>query len=107
MTSSPRAIVSAAGKEHFLKALESIVESVKQSRVKIERRQQEEKSKRDTLNIRLAQLVDEARKYAKVLKDFQEVMSQDSFSSLFDQCPLPNSLGYPRKRILDVDTQMS
>lgn len=107
MALSPRAIVSAAGKDHFLKALESIVESVKQSRVKIERRQQEEKSKRDTLNIRLAQLIDEARKYAKVLKDFQEVMSTDSFSSLLDQWPLPTFLGYPRKRTPDVDTQMN
>jgi len=41
--------------------------------LKIERHQQEEKAKRDGLNIQLAQLVDKARQYARVLKDFQEV----------------------------------
>lgn len=64
---------SASGKELFLKQLEAIVESVKQNRLKIERRQQEEKSKRDTFNIQFTQLVEKARQYAKVFKDFQEV----------------------------------
>lgn len=41
--------------------------------MKIERRRQEEKVKRDGLNIQLSQLVDKARQYSKVLKDFQEV----------------------------------
>jgi hypothetical protein len=68
-----RAVLTQNGKENFLKQLETIVESVKQNRVKIERRQQEERSKRDGLNIQLAQLVDKARQYAKVFKDFQEV----------------------------------
>jgi hypothetical protein len=68
-----RAILSQNGKDNFLHQLEIIVESVKQNRIKIERRQQDEKSKRDGLNIQLAQLVDKARQYAKVLKDFQEV----------------------------------
>jgi hypothetical protein len=68
-----RAVLTQNGKENFLKQLETIVESVKQNRVKIERRQQEERSKRDALNIQLAQLVDKARQYAKVFKDFQEV----------------------------------
>jgi uncharacterized coiled-coil DUF342 family protein len=53
--------------------LEQIVESVKQNRSKIDKRQQEEKSKRDVLNIQLTQLIEKARQYAKVLKDFQEV----------------------------------
>jgi len=68
-----RAILSANGKEHFLKQLELIVDSVQQNRFKIERRQQEEKSKRDILNVQLTQLIEKARQYAKVLKDFQEV----------------------------------
>ena len=67
------AMVSNSGKELFLKQLEAIVESVKQNRLKIERRQQEEKSKRDTLNIQFTQLIEKARQYAKVFKDFQEV----------------------------------
>ena len=61
------------GKENFLKQMESIVEGVRQSRLKIEKRQHEEKSKRDALNIQLSQLVEKARQYAKVFKDFQEV----------------------------------
>ncbi len=68
-----RAILSANGKEHFLKQLELIVDSVQQNRFKIERRQQEEKSKQNVLNIQLTQLIEKARQYAKVLKDFQEV----------------------------------
>ena len=68
-----RAILTVHGKEQFLKQLEAIVESVRQNRMKIERRQQEEKSKRDGLNVQLSQLVDKARQYAKVLRDFQEV----------------------------------
>jgi hypothetical protein len=63
------------GKEHFLKQLDQIVDSVQQSRVRIERRQQEEKSKRDVLNTQLTQLIEKARQYAKLLKDFQEVNS--------------------------------
>ncbi len=59
--------------------MESIVESMKQARLKIERRQQEEKTKRDGLNIQLTELVDKARQYAKVLKDFQEVNSPKNF----------------------------
>ena len=68
-------MLTSQGKEHFLHQLETIVESVRQNRVRTERRQQEEKSKRDLLNIQLAQLVDKARQYAKVLKDLQEVRS--------------------------------
>ncbi|CAF4237405.1 unnamed protein product, partial [Rotaria magnacalcarata] len=68
----PQAFQSQIGKENFLKQLENIVGSVKQNRIKIEQRQQEEQSKRDGLHIQLAQLVDKARHYAKVLKDFQE-----------------------------------
>ena len=71
-----RAIVTVHGKEQFLKQLEAIVESVRQNRMKIERRQQEEKSKRDSLNIQLSELVDKARQYAKVLRDFQEVFGR-------------------------------
>jgi hypothetical protein len=52
---------------------------MKQARLKIERRQQEEKTKRDGLNIQLTELVDKARQYAKVLKDFQEVNSPKNF----------------------------
>ena len=41
--------------------------------MRIERRQLEEKAKRDGFNVRFSQLIEEARRYAKVMKDFQEV----------------------------------
>lgn len=90
-----RAVLSQSGKDNFLKQLETIVESVKQNRFKIERRLQEEKTKRDGLNIQLAQLVDKARQYAKVLKDFQEVNYQIFY--LFIKTRLSFFLGHPRK----------
>ena len=68
-----RAIVSVSSKDHFVKQLEQIVESVRTSRTKTEKRQHEEKFKRDHLNAQLSQLIEKARQYAKVLKDFQEV----------------------------------
>jgi hypothetical protein len=70
-----RAILSASSRESFLKQLEQIVETVQQNRMKIDKRQQEEKSKRDVLNTQLTQLIEKARQYAKLLKDFQEVNS--------------------------------
>ncbi|CAF1227939.1 unnamed protein product [Rotaria magnacalcarata] len=73
----PQAIGSSSSREYFLKQLEGIAESVKQSRMKIEQRQQKEKSKRDTLNIQFAQLIEKARQYAKVLKDFQEAIREN------------------------------
>ena len=87
-----RAIQSQTGKEHFLKQLEGIVESVRLNRIKIDRRQQEEKLKRDGLNVQLAQLVDKARQYAKVYKDFQEVIQLHCSRSLIAFiCTLGNS----------------
>ncbi|CAF1289349.1 unnamed protein product [Rotaria magnacalcarata] len=81
----PQAFQSQIGKENFLKQLENIVGSVKQNRIKIEQRQQEEQSKRDGLHIQLAQLVDKARHYAKVLKDFQEAIREnESLTSKLD-----------------------
>ncbi|UJR25743.1 hypothetical protein I4U23_007093 [Adineta vaga] len=75
----PQAVQSQNSKEHFLKQLEGIVESVRLNRIKIDRRQQEEKFKRDALNIQLAQLVDKARQYAKVFKDFQEAIQENEY----------------------------
>lgn len=94
-----RAILSTTGKDHFLKQLEQIVDSVQQNRVKIERRQQEEKSKRDVLNIQMAQLIEKARQYAKVLKDFQEV-NQKKFSQFIYLKKILYSRLYERTKIL-------
>ncbi|CAF1187164.1 unnamed protein product [Adineta steineri] len=73
----PQAILTPNGKEHFLTQLEAIVESVKINRIKIDRRHQEEKYKRDALNIDLSELVDKSRQYAKVFKDFQEAIREN------------------------------
>ncbi|CAF4319645.1 unnamed protein product, partial [Adineta steineri] len=47
------------------------------NRIKIDRRHQEEKYKRDALNIDLSELVDKSRQYAKVFKDFQEAIREN------------------------------
>jgi len=73
----PQVILTSHGKEDFLKQMETIVEGVRQNRLKIEKRQQEEKTKRDALNIQFCQLVEKARQYAKVFKDFQEVIREN------------------------------
>lgn len=75
----PQAIQSNVGKEHFLKQLEQIVESVEQRKIHVEKRQQEEKAKRDTLNLQLSQLIEKARQYAKVMKDFQEAIRENEY----------------------------
>lgn len=76
--------------------MEQIVESVRANRTKTERRQHEEKFKRDHLNTQLTQLIDKARQYAKVLKDFQEVIHckfiSRHFLSLFFQAIRENEL---------------
>ena len=95
-----RAMVSTGAKDNFVKQLENIVESVRANRGRIERRQVEEKTKRDLLNNQFTQLIDKGRQYAKVMKDFQEVILSISISSLLHSfssrlfetmnCLLPN-----------------
>lgn len=66
--SYPEAMQSSGGKEEFLKQLQSIVDSVRQSKVKVERRLLEEKQKRDQLSHTLQGLVELQRKYVAAVR---------------------------------------
>jgi hypothetical protein len=67
-----QAMASASGREQFLKQFEQIVEGVKQNRMKVEKRKQEEKMKRDQLNDSYMEFTEKQRLYFKTVKDFQE-----------------------------------
>lgn len=57
-------------REQFVKQFEDIVEGVRQTRVKVKNKCDEEKSKRDSLNAQLLLLIEQQRKYAAMLKQF-------------------------------------
>nr|XP_032802121.1 coiled-coil domain-containing protein 93 isoform X2 [Petromyzon marinus] len=67
-----QAMASQGGREQFLKQLEQIVEGIKQSRVKVEKKRQENKMRRDQLNDEHLDLLDKQRLYFKTVKDFKE-----------------------------------
>ncbi|RUS75278.1 hypothetical protein EGW08_016970 [Elysia chlorotica] len=67
-----QAMNSIANKEAFLKQFEQIVESVKQNKIKAEKKRQEEKMKRDQLADQHLDLVEKQRLYFKTVKDFKE-----------------------------------
>uniref|UniRef100_A0A8C5I428 Coiled-coil domain-containing protein 93 n=1 Tax=Gouania willdenowi TaxID=441366 RepID=A0A8C5I428_GOUWI len=66
------AMSSSAAKEQFLRQMEQIVEGIKQSRNKMERKKQENKMRRDQLNDEYLELLDKQRLYFKTVKDFKE-----------------------------------
>lgn len=67
-----QAMSSAGAKEQFLRQMEQIVEGIKQSRIKMEKKKQENKMKRDQLNDEHLELLDKQRLYFKTVKDFKE-----------------------------------
>ncbi|CAH1789545.1 unnamed protein product [Owenia fusiformis] len=67
-----QAMSSQANKEQFLKQMENIVDGVKQNRLKVEKKRQLEKSRRDELNDEYLDLVEKQRLYFKTVKDFKE-----------------------------------
>ncbi|XP_041365709.1 coiled-coil domain-containing protein 93-like [Gigantopelta aegis] len=67
-----QAMSSPANKEQFLKQFEQIVEGVRSNRVKVEKKKQAEKMKRDQLNDTYLDLVEKQRLYFKTVKDFKE-----------------------------------
>uniref|UniRef100_A0A8D3E2N8 Coiled-coil domain-containing protein 93 n=1 Tax=Scophthalmus maximus TaxID=52904 RepID=A0A8D3E2N8_SCOMX len=67
-----RAMSSSAAKEQFLRQMEQIVEGIKQSRIKMEKKKQENKMRRDQLNDEYLELLDKQRLYFKTVKDFKE-----------------------------------
>nr|XP_057937566.1 coiled-coil domain-containing protein 93 [Doryrhamphus excisus] len=67
-----QAMSSSSDKEQFLRQLEQIVEGLKQSRIKMEKKKQENKMRRDQLNDEYLELLDKQRLYFKTVKDFKE-----------------------------------
>ncbi|XP_056321644.1 coiled-coil domain-containing protein 93 [Danio aesculapii] len=67
-----QAMASSGGKEQFLRQMEQIVEGIKQSRIKMEKKRQENKMRRDQLNDEYLELLDKQRLYFKTVKDFKE-----------------------------------
>ncbi|XP_041961026.1 coiled-coil domain-containing protein 93 [Alosa sapidissima] len=67
-----QAMASAGAREQFLRQMEQIVEGIKQSRIKNEKKKQENKMRRDQLNDEYLELLDKQRLYFKTVKDFKE-----------------------------------
>uniref|UniRef100_A0A3P8X3F8 Coiled-coil domain-containing protein 93 n=1 Tax=Cynoglossus semilaevis TaxID=244447 RepID=A0A3P8X3F8_CYNSE len=74
-----RAMSSSARKEQFLRQMEQIVEGIKQSRVKMEKKKQDNKMRRDQLNDEYLEVLDRQRIYFKTVKDFKEVREKQFF----------------------------
>ncbi|KAL3284946.1 hypothetical protein HHI36_019077 [Cryptolaemus montrouzieri] len=69
--SYPEAMLSKEGKEEFLQQFMNILEGVKQSKSKLDKRLLEEKSKRDELSQTLHGLVEMNRKYVAAVKQLK------------------------------------
>ncbi|CAL8265932.1 unnamed protein product [Lota lota] len=67
-----QAMSSSSAKEQFLRQMEQIVEGIKQNRIKMEKKKQENKMRRDQLNDDYLELLDKQRLYFKTVKDFKE-----------------------------------
>ncbi|GAA6110205.1 coiled-coil domain-containing protein 93 isoform X2 [Tachysurus ichikawai] len=67
-----QAMASSGAKEQFLRQMEQIVEGIKQNRIKMEKKKQENKMRRDQLNDEYLELLDKQRLYFKTVKDFKE-----------------------------------
>lgn len=57
-------------KDQFVQQFEDIVDGVRQTKIKVKNKCEEEKVKRDALNSQLLSLVEQQRKYAATLKQF-------------------------------------
>ena len=64
---------SESAKEQFLTQLEAILESLRQTVTKAEKRRLNEKLKRDQLNDKYMELLEKQRFYSKLIKEFQQV----------------------------------
>ncbi|XP_046902295.1 coiled-coil domain-containing protein 93 [Hypomesus transpacificus] len=67
-----QAMASSGAKEQFLRQMEQIVDGIKQNRIKMEKKKQENKMRRDQLNDEYLELLDKQRLYFKTVKDFKE-----------------------------------
>uniref|UniRef100_A0A4W3HKB3 Coiled-coil domain-containing protein 93 n=1 Tax=Callorhinchus milii TaxID=7868 RepID=A0A4W3HKB3_CALMI len=66
------AMASPAAREQFLRQMEQIVEGIKQNRMKLEKKKQENKMRRDQLNDEYLELLEKQRLYFKTVKEFKE-----------------------------------
>lgn len=66
-----RAMATIHSKEQFLKKFEDIVEGVTKMKDKINRNNDDERSKRDQLNSELLSYIELQRKYAAMIKQFK------------------------------------
>nr|XP_015214065.1 PREDICTED: coiled-coil domain-containing protein 93 isoform X1 [Lepisosteus oculatus] len=67
-----QAMASSGAKEQFLRQMEQIVEGIKQNKIKMEKKKQENKMRRDQLNDEYLELLEKQRLYFKTVKDFKE-----------------------------------
>nr|XP_010962440.1 coiled-coil domain-containing protein 93 [Camelus bactrianus] len=70
--SCSQAMASPAARDQFLRQMEQIVEGIKQSRMKMEKKKQENKMRRDQLNDQYLELLEKQRLYFKTVKEFKE-----------------------------------
>ncbi|CAO1357329.1 unnamed protein product [Diamesa serratosioi] len=68
-----QAMTNQQSKEQFIKKLEDIVEGVVNTKIKIKRKNDDEKFRQDELNSELLSFVDVSRKYALMVKQFKIV----------------------------------
>uniref|UniRef100_G1M1Q5 Coiled-coil domain-containing protein 93 n=1 Tax=Ailuropoda melanoleuca TaxID=9646 RepID=G1M1Q5_AILME len=67
-----QAMASPTARDQFLRQMEQIVEGIKQSRMKMEKKKQENKMRRDQLNDQYLGLLETQRLYFKTVKEFKE-----------------------------------
>ncbi|XP_032106551.1 coiled-coil domain-containing protein 93 isoform X1 [Sapajus apella] len=70
-----QAMASPAARDQFLRQMEQIVEGIKQSRMKMEKKKQENKMRRDQLNDQYLELLEKQRLYFKTVKEFKEPLA--------------------------------
>ncbi|NP_001085446.1 coiled-coil domain-containing protein 93 [Xenopus laevis] len=67
-----QAMASPSVRDQFLRQMEQIVDGIRQSRNKMEKKKQENKMKRDQLNDEYLELLEKQRLYFKTVKEFRE-----------------------------------
>uniref|UniRef100_UPI00398E5E11 coiled-coil domain-containing protein 93 isoform X2 n=1 Tax=Pristiophorus japonicus TaxID=55135 RepID=UPI00398E5E11 len=67
-----QAMASTTARDQFLRQMEQIVEGIKQNRMKLEKKKQENKMRRDQLNDEYLELLEKQRLYFKTVKEFKE-----------------------------------
>uniref|UniRef100_A0A0F7ZCE9 Coiled-coil domain-containing protein 93 n=1 Tax=Crotalus adamanteus TaxID=8729 RepID=A0A0F7ZCE9_CROAD len=67
-----QAMASPSARDQFLRQMEQIVEGIKQNRMKLERKKQENKMRRDQFNDEYLELLEKQRLYFKTVKEFKE-----------------------------------